>query len=54
MTNINTPILEPIQDKIYWNSRTNGLKASGAIIRNGRRILIDEEKFFNWLREYGA
>jgi hypothetical protein len=25
------------------------LEASGAIIRNGRRILIHEERFFQWL-----
>jgi hypothetical protein len=29
---------------------TNGLKKSGAIVRIGRKILIDEEKFFNWIR----
>jgi len=33
-----------------FHAETNGLKASGALIRNGRRILIDEEKFFDWLK----
>jgi hypothetical protein len=28
---------------------SNGLKGSGAVIRNGARILIDEEKYFDWL-----
>ncbi len=28
---------------------TNGLAASGAIIRNGRKILINEPKWFEWL-----
>lgn len=42
-----------LRDRLF-HSQTNGLKASGAVVRNGRRILIDEEKFFNWLREYGA
>jgi hypothetical protein len=29
----------------------NGLADSGAIIRNGRRVLINEERFFNWLEK---
>lgn len=29
--------------------RGNGLAESGAIVRIGRRVLIDEEKFFAWL-----
>ena len=32
-----------------FHEETNGLKRSGAIIRNGRRVLITEEKFFAWL-----
>lgn len=32
-----------------FNAKTNGLAASGAIIRNGRRVLIHEERFFQWL-----
>jgi len=31
-----------------FNSETNGLKVSGAIIRHGRRILIDVDKYFAW------
>jgi len=31
-----------------FNSDTNGLKASGSIIRHGRRILIDVDKYFAW------
>lgn len=27
----------------------NGLAAAGAIIRVGRRVLIDEEAFFRWI-----
>lgn len=33
-----------------FNSAQNGLDESGAIIRDGRRVLIDEERFFEWLR----
>jgi len=32
-----------------FNEKTNGLKDSGVIVRNGRRVLINEEKFFAWL-----
>ena len=42
-----------IRDRVFY-ADSNGLKKFGAILRNGRRVLIDEEKFFNWLREYGA
>ena len=41
-----------LRDRIF-NANTNGLKAAGAILRNGRRVLIDEAKFFQWLRENG-
>jgi hypothetical protein len=29
----------------------NGLIESGAIVRIGRRILVDETKFFDWVRQ---
>lgn len=32
-----------------FNEETNGLKESGAIVRNGRKILINESKWFAWL-----
>ncbi len=32
----------------------NGMKAAGVIIRNGRRILLDEERFFEWLTRGAA
>lgn len=31
------------------HSHLNGLDESGAILRNGRRILVDESKWFEWL-----
>jgi len=37
-----------LRHRIFY-AESNGLKESGAIVRNGRRILIDEEKFFAWL-----
>ncbi len=42
-----------IRDRIFY-ADSNGLKKIGAILRNGRRVLIDEEKFFNWLKENQA
>jgi hypothetical protein len=32
-----------------FHEATNGLAASGAVIRLGRKILIDESLFFSWL-----
>ena len=32
-----------------FNADKNGLKESGAIIRSGRKILINEQKWFSWL-----
>jgi hypothetical protein len=29
----------------------NGLEASGAIVRIGRRVLIDEQGFFRWIAD---
>lgn len=34
-----------------FNAERNGLQDSGAIIRRGRRILIDEDKYMEWLRD---
>jgi hypothetical protein len=32
-----------------FNADSNGLAAAGAIVRDGRRVLIDEDRFFEWL-----
>lgn len=32
-----------------FNEHTNGLAKSGAIVRIGRKVLIDESKFFGWI-----
>jgi len=32
-----------------FNEKENGLADSGAIIRYGRKVLIDETKFFDWV-----
>ena len=37
-----------------FNEKTNGLKESGAIVRMGRKVLINEEKYFQWLESQQA
>ena len=32
-----------------FNAKGNGLEGSGALIRLGRRVLIDEAKYFGWI-----
>ena len=32
-----------------FNRQTNGLEKSGAIIRLGRKVLIDEPRYFDWI-----
>lgn len=34
---------------LIFNEHTNGLAKSGAIVRIGRKVLINEEKFFGWI-----
>ena len=35
---------------LIFNETTNGLKSSGAIVRIGRKVLIDENLFFAWVQ----
>ena len=32
-----------------FNAKENGLAESGAIIRIGRRVLIDEKRYLDWI-----
>jgi hypothetical protein len=34
---------------LIFNEHSNGLAKSGAIVRIGRKVLIDETKFFAWV-----
>ncbi len=34
---------------IIFNEATNGAKDAGAIIRAGRKVLINEDNFFKWI-----
>ncbi|MGZ5573927.1 MAG: hypothetical protein ACXWEO_02775 [Methylobacter sp.] len=34
---------------LIFNEQANGLAKSGAIVRLGRKVLIDETKFFAWV-----
>jgi len=39
---------------LIFQAEQNGLAKSGAIIRLGRRVLIDEEKFLGWVLAHGS
>lgn len=34
---------------LIFNEHKNGLAKSGAVVRVGRKVLIDETKFFTWI-----
>jgi hypothetical protein len=40
----------------HWifHSENNGLAASGALIRLGRKILLDEAAFIRWVKSHRA
>ena len=44
---------EPAMRWLIFKATENGLETSGAILRLGRRVLIDEVRFFDWLRGAG-
>jgi hypothetical protein len=35
---------------LIFTEESNGLAKAGAIVRIGRRVLVDEEKFFGWAK----
>ncbi len=35
---------------LIFNEHQNGLADSGAIVRIGRKVLVDENKFFVWVQ----
>ncbi|HAT50436.1 MAG: hypothetical protein HQL07_03055 [Nitrospirae bacterium] len=44
----------PINARWAWfNRKDNGLEESGAVIRYGRRLLVNPTKFFEWLEKQG-
>ena len=45
------------QASIRWDlfhRKTNGLAESGAIVARGNRLLIDPEKYLNWISQQSA
>ena len=38
---------------LLFNRATNGLQASGAVIRVGRRLLLERDTFLDWLIDHG-
>ncbi|MFA5922600.1 MAG: hypothetical protein WC856_15140 [Methylococcaceae bacterium] len=39
---------------LIFHEQSNGLAESGAIVRIGRKVLIDEGKFFGWVESIGG
>jgi hypothetical protein len=39
---------------LIFNENSNGLAKSGAVVRLGRKVLIDESKFFAWVESQNA
>lgn len=37
-----------IRHRIF-HAKENGLEEAGVIVRNGRRVLINEQRWFDWL-----
>jgi hypothetical protein len=52
IANANPAFSEASMRWLVFNAATNGLQEAGVIIRLGRRVLIDTEKFGLWL-EHG-
>ena len=42
-----------LRHQVFYEEN-NGLKKFGAIVRNGRRVLINEPKYFEWLEAQNA
>jgi hypothetical protein len=39
---------------LIFNENSNGLAKAGAVIRIGRKVLINEELFFGWVQAQAA
>jgi hypothetical protein len=39
---------------IIFNEHQNGLAESGAIVRIGRKVLVNQNKFFDWLQSQNS
>ena len=46
-------LTEPAIRWHLFNRKFNGLSESGAVIKNGRRVLLDLPKYIEWLRSQG-
>jgi hypothetical protein len=45
---------EPALRWIIFKAHENGLDDAGAILRVGKRVFVDEARFFGWLRAQRA
>lgn len=39
---------------LIFNENSNGLAKAGAVVRVGRKVLIDEARFFGWVASQGG
>ena len=39
---------------LIFNENSNGLAKAGAVVRLGRKVLIREDRFFNWIESQNA
>ncbi len=39
---------------LLFNSKNNGMNKAGVVKRIGRRVLLDEKKFFEWVEAQNA
>lgn len=39
---------------LIFNEKKNGLADAGAIVRIGRRVLIDENRWFSWIESQNS
>ena len=45
----NPAFSQPSLRWLIFKAKENGLEAAGAIVRLGRRVYLDEDRFFEWL-----
>jgi hypothetical protein len=50
---IHPAFTEQILRWLIFKQEDNGLRKSGAVVRIGRKVLIDEERFLEWVRSHG-
>ena len=50
----NSAFTEPSVRWLIFNEKENGLADAGAIVRVGRRVFIDVDRFYRWIDQQNA